>query len=72
MQQEGNFHWILKEKFQNEEDAPRGCRISILGDFQNSTGQGPQQPSVTPVSHDLRRRSNGMTSGGPFLPHFLP
>lgn len=73
MQQEGYFHCILKEKkTHNEEDAQRGCRISILGDFQNSTGRGPQQLSVTPeVSHDLRRRLNEMTSGDPFLPRFF-
>lgn len=61
-----------KKKNHNEEDAQRGCRISILGDFQNSTGRGPQRLSVTPeVSHDLRRWLDGMTSGDPFLPHFF-
>ena len=30
-----------------EQTAQRGCRVSILGDIQNLTGHGPEQPAVT-------------------------
>lgn len=36
------------------------CEISVLGDVQNLTGQGPQQPDFE-VSPSLRRGLNEMS-----------
>lgn len=35
----------------SEQVAQRGCQVSVLGDTQNPTGQGPGQPALSDPPH---------------------
>lgn len=68
----GKSNWIFGKALSlsrwkpREQVVQRCCGVSALGDSENPTGRGSEEPALT--RRAPRRREGCTTSGGPFQP----